>query len=43
MTQELINIIKAHAWKKSELMEIMDFCAISVVNEDYINDEVKNG
>ena len=42
MTQELINTIKVHAWKKSELEEIMEFCARTIIDEDYIN-EVKNG
>lgn len=36
----LINVIKEHAWKKSELVEIMNFCAMSIEDEDYINDEV---
>lgn len=43
MTQELINTIKVHAWKKSELVEIMEFCAESIENVDCITDEVKNG
>lgn len=41
MTQELMNTIKVHAWTKGELIEIMDFCALAVVNEEYISDEVE--
>jgi len=43
MTQELINTIKVHGWTKSELVEIMEFCAESIENVDFITDEVKNG
>lgn len=39
MTQELINVIKVHAWTKSELEEIMDFCAHAIIDEDYIDEE----
>ena len=40
MTKELINTIKVHAWTKSELEEIMDFCTHAIIDEDYIADEV---
>lgn len=43
MTKELINTIKVHAWKKSELKEIIEFCISSIIEDDYINVEVKNG
>ena len=43
MTQELINTIKVHAWNKNELKEIIEFCIESIINEDHINDEVKDG
>ena len=39
MTQELINKIKDHAWTKPELEEIMDFCAHTLINEDFITEE----
>ena len=38
MTQELINTIKVHAWTKSELDEIMEFCIDTIISEDYIKD-----
>ena len=37
MTRELINTIKVHAWKKSELKEIIEFCIESIIGEDYID------
>ena len=43
MTQELINTIKVHSWTKLELKEIVEFCIESIIDEDYINYEVKNG
>lgn len=39
MTRELINTIKAHGWTKSELVEIMEFCAESIEKGDCIIDE----
>ena len=43
MTQELINTIKVHAWKKSELKEIIEFCIESIIDDDCINDVIENG
>lgn len=39
MTQEFINKIKGHAWTKHELEEIMDFCAYTLIDEDYITEK----
>lgn len=40
MTQELINVIKVHSWKKKELEEIMDFCVTSIKDKNYIKNKV---
>lgn len=39
MAQELINKIKEHPWTKPQLEEIMDFCAYTLINEDYITEK----
>ena len=36
MTRELIDKIKTHAWTKTELDEIMEFCIETTINEDFI-------
>jgi len=40
MTQELINVIKLHDWKKYELIDILNFCSDSLVNGKYIPDDI---
>lgn len=41
MTKELINTIKVHAWTKSELEEIIDFCSTAIDDDDFIKDDSK--